>query len=163
METVVEFTIDEAACCIVSESEVVADTPDRSGINSEEPDGLQVVGSCAVLGRRYLILCSAPSSDPKSGDLTSIVELLTPRELQVAEDVARGYQNKQIAKHLRISDYTVASYLRRVFVKLGVRTRAAMVARMMTEGSPALWVGKQSEVSGMRESGSPRPPGRSPV
>jgi DNA-binding CsgD family transcriptional regulator len=35
---------------------------------------------------------------------------------------------------LEISSWTVATHLRRVFAKLGVRTRAAMVARALEEG-----------------------------
>ncbi|MGQ9871346.1 response regulator transcription factor [Leptodesmis sp.] len=43
--------------------------------------------------------------------------------------VAQEQPNKQIAKHLRISEWTVATYLRRIFAKLNVDSRAAMVYR----------------------------------
>lgn len=55
--------------------------------------------------------------------------LLTERELQIAALVASGHPNKQIAKQLHISEWTVATYLRRIFAKLGVDSRAAMVYR----------------------------------
>ena len=56
-------------------------------------------------------------------------ELLSERELQIVELVARGKQNKQIAKKLKISEWTVSTHLRRVFAKLKVDSRAAMVYR----------------------------------
>jgi DNA-binding CsgD family transcriptional regulator len=60
---------------------------------------------------------------------------LSPRELEIARMVAKGYPNKTIASVLDISSWTVASHLRRVFSKLGVSSRAAMVARLLEDGS----------------------------
>ena len=57
--------------------------------------------------------------------------LLSPRETEVARMVAQGYPNKAIAAVLEISSFTVSSYLRRIFAKLGVNSRAAMVARVL--------------------------------
>ena len=51
--------------------------------------------------------------------------------------VAKGYPNKTIASVLDISTWTVASHLRRVFSKLGVSSRAAMVARLLEDASIA--------------------------
>jgi DNA-binding CsgD family transcriptional regulator len=59
----------------------------------------------------------------------NLASLLTERELQIATLIASGKPNKQIASHLHISEWTVATYLRRIFVKLGVDSRAAMVYR----------------------------------
>jgi two-component system nitrate/nitrite response regulator NarL len=59
--------------------------------------------------------------------------LLSPREREIALMVARGYPNRTIASALDISSWTVASHLRRVFSKLGVSSRAAMVARLLEE------------------------------
>jgi DNA-binding NarL/FixJ family response regulator len=44
--------------------------------------------------------------------------------------VACGYPNKTIASVLEISSWTVASHLRRIFIKLQVSSRAAMVTRL---------------------------------
>jgi DNA-binding CsgD family transcriptional regulator len=54
---------------------------------------------------------------------------LTGRELEIAILVAQGHANKNIAYRLRISEWTVATYLRRIFAKLNVESRAAMVFR----------------------------------
>jgi DNA-binding CsgD family transcriptional regulator len=60
--------------------------------------------------------------------------VLSPREREIARMVARGYPNKTMARVLDISSWTVNAYLRRIFLKLNVGSRAAMVARLMEEG-----------------------------
>jgi DNA-binding CsgD family transcriptional regulator len=55
---------------------------------------------------------------------------LSPREQEIARMVAQGHPNKVIAEVLNISGWTVCTYLRRIFAKLGVGSRAAMVARL---------------------------------
>jgi DNA-binding NarL/FixJ family response regulator len=55
----------------------------------------------------------------------------SPRESEIARMVAKGYPNKTIAAVLEISSWTVCTHLRRIFAKLGVSSRAAMVKRMM--------------------------------
>jgi DNA-binding CsgD family transcriptional regulator len=64
-----------------------------------------------------------------------VAGLLTAREIQIVALVAEGRVNKQIADALRISEWTVATHLRRIFAKLGVDTRAAMVSRCLQSGS----------------------------
>ena len=59
---------------------------------------------------------------------------LSPREQQIALMVAAGHPNKTIAAVLEISVWTVNTYLRRIFSKLGVNCRAAMVAHLAGEG-----------------------------
>ena len=48
--------------------------------------------------------------------------------------VAQGYANKTIASVLEISSWTVASHLRRIFVKLQVSSRAAMATSLSGAG-----------------------------
>lgn len=59
---------------------------------------------------------------------------LSPREKEIARMVAKGYPNKTIAAVLEISSWTVSTHLRRIFAKLGVTSRAAMVARLIENG-----------------------------
>ncbi|HKG15499.1 MAG TPA: helix-turn-helix transcriptional regulator [Pyrinomonadaceae bacterium] len=59
--------------------------------------------------------------------------VLSPREQEIARMVAAGYPNKTIAAVLDISSWTVGTHLRRVFAKLGVGSRAAMVARLLED------------------------------
>ena len=53
---------------------------------------------------------------------------LSPRERQVLQLVADGYENKQIATELELSEATVKTYLRGVFERLEVSSRAEAVA-----------------------------------
>jgi len=54
---------------------------------------------------------------------------LSPREREVLELLARGYLYKEIADSLSISVPTVNTYIRRIYEKLHVRSRAQAVAK----------------------------------
>lgn len=54
---------------------------------------------------------------------------LTPTEARVAELVAEGLTNKEIALALFVTDKTVEANLTRIYRKLGVRSRTELVAR----------------------------------
>jgi DNA-binding CsgD family transcriptional regulator len=56
--------------------------------------------------------------------------VLTRREREVLEFVARGLTNRQIADSLEITPGTVRAHLEHAFGKLGVRTRTAAVAAL---------------------------------
>lgn len=56
--------------------------------------------------------------------------ILSPREQEIVRLVAKGLPNKTIAAILDISPWTVATHLRRIFGKLSVRSRAAMIATL---------------------------------
>ncbi len=53
--------------------------------------------------------------------------LLTKREDDVARLVAEGMSNREISRHLKISEHTVRNYLFRVFEKLGISSRVELV------------------------------------
>ncbi|BAT55945.1 Transcriptional Regulator with GAF sensor, LuxR family [Nostoc sp. NIES-3756] len=55
---------------------------------------------------------------------------LTPRELEIAELVAKGLTNPEIAEKLWITQNSVKQALKRMFRKLGVSARAEMVAKL---------------------------------
>lgn len=55
---------------------------------------------------------------------------LSPREREIVRMIAKGHPNKVIARVLDISVWTVGTYVRRVFSKLGVASRASMIARL---------------------------------
>ena len=87
-----------------------------------------------------LELCGRVLLDVNVGDVRCVVVrheddaanvanvTLSPREREIARMVALGYTNKTIARVLDISVWTVSTHLRRIFAKLGVSNRAAMVA-----------------------------------
>src|SRR5205814_111858 len=60
---------------------------------------------------------------------SAAAEDLSPREQEVLDLLARGYLYKEIAERLNISVPTVNTYVRRVYEKLHVRSRAQAVAK----------------------------------
>lgn len=62
-------------------------------------------------------------------DCDVLEKLLTPREQEIICLIAVGLSNKQVASRLDISIWTVSAHLRRIFQKLKVDTRAAVVYR----------------------------------
>ena len=65
----------------------------------------------------------------QSRPLTQQPEDLSPREREVLELLANGYLYKEIAEALGISVPTVNTYIRRIYEKLHVRSRAQAVAK----------------------------------
>lgn len=101
----------------------VAPTP--LAITSELPE-LNVQITHFEIDGQMLAIAETKNSVHSASEITA---LLTERELQITTLVALGKGNKQIASQLCISEWTVSTHLRRIFVKLGVDCRAAMVYR----------------------------------
>lgn len=80
-------------------------------------------------GCRYRLVPADAANQTASSSSSASIEPLTPRETQIARLVADGFVNKEIASKLSISEWTVSTHMRRIFAKLGVETRAAMVLR----------------------------------
>ena len=66
----------------------------------------------------------------------SVASLLTTREREVLDWVARGKTSREIAALLVLSPYTVRKHIENVLAKLEVPTRSAAVARL--NGAPRL-------------------------
>jgi LuxR family maltose regulon positive regulatory protein len=63
----------------------------------------------------------------RAGRVPEQEETLTASELRVLRLVAEGYSNAEVARELVLSPNTVKSHLKRVYEKLGVRSRARAV------------------------------------
>ena len=61
-------------------------------------------------------------------------EQLTPREIQVLEELSKGMANKQIADALRISEYTVKDHVKSILAKLRVADRTEAVTAAIKRG-----------------------------
>jgi DNA-binding NarL/FixJ family response regulator len=94
--------------------------------NEDEEASEEVLFACEVDGVRCVL---ARSHQASADDLS-----LSPREQEVARMIAKGYPNKVIASVLDISVWTVSTHLRRIFAKLGVTSRAAVVTWMFKHG-----------------------------
>ncbi len=75
------------------------------------------------IARKVVQSFRQPTSVPVDGDG------LSPREQEVLDLLARGYLYKEIAERLNISVPTVNTYVRRMYEKLHVRSRAQAVAK----------------------------------
>jgi DNA-binding CsgD family transcriptional regulator len=103
---------------------VLLDT--RKGVRSDVSDNPELT-RFKLCGRTLAVI---EDQNPNSvGVEQDVLARLTERELQIAIMVAQGNGTKNIARKLRISEWTVATHLRRTFAKLGVDSRAAMVYR----------------------------------
>ena len=58
---------------------------------------------------------------------------LTTREFEIVELLVKGHTNKKIGELLFISPYTVNAHLRKIYIKLSVRSRTALVNHIMNE------------------------------
>jgi len=91
------------------------------------PEGVEeILLQLNIDGSQYILTRSLPVRSP---DQVS----LSPRELAIVQLIAKGLPNKTIGEVLEISQWTVATHLRRIFVKLDVTSRAAMVARILED------------------------------
>lgn len=80
------------------------------------------------LMQRFLALSTRaiPAVTPEAHELND----LTAREVMVAEQVAHGASNREIAAALEITERTVKAHLSAIFDKLGVRDRVQLALRM---------------------------------
>ncbi len=68
----------------------------------------------------------------------SMAGALSAREREVAELVAAGKRNREVAATLFLSEKTVESHLARIYDKLGVRSRAALATMLASAGDRRL-------------------------
>ena len=109
VEDLLRELVDEAAAAHAPSP------PDQAGDHEE------IIIDKEVDGTRYLVVRLPATSRARV--------VLSPREQEIVRMVAQGHPNKIIADVLNISSWTVGTHLRRIFAKLHVGSRAAMIAR----------------------------------
>src|SRR5690606_4539572 len=62
------------------------------------------------------------------GEAAEEQSLLSPRELEVLQELVHGFSNKVIARKIDVTESTVRFHLRNIFVKLNVSSRLQAVA-----------------------------------
>ena len=94
---------------------------------AQSPGGDVVIGEISLDGRLYTITRSAPPAPDAAVALSA-------REREIAGLIARGYTINMVAMMLGISAATARTHVRRIYAKLDVGTRGAMVARLVDAG-----------------------------
>jgi two-component system nitrate/nitrite response regulator NarL len=102
----------------------------------------EIIFVSKIDGVRYYLIRSRAKFEPAIK--------LSPREMAIAHLIAQGLSNKDIGKNLNISYWTVNTYLRRIFIKLGVTSRTAMVTRLMEEHREQFFFGGDGKHNAVR-------------
>ncbi len=133
----VEFEVDDEKCRIVcldktgfNGSRARLSTPSNGSPASEElarfdVDGLNYALLIPATPRAH----RAARREAEAAARADFLKLLTQRELQIVRLICTGCLNQQVAERLRISEYTVGSHLKNVYVKLGLRNRGELLFR----------------------------------
>ncbi len=116
----------------------------RRAVAGEFPIDEEVVRFPAVAARILASFRSAPAPEPAStldvaapadGEpLGPLFVKLSPREIEILDQVARGNSNKLIARKLGISDQTVKNHVSAILRKLEVNDRTEAVVYALRNG-----------------------------
>lgn len=60
--------------------------------------------------------------------------MLSSREMEVLQLITRGFTADEIARVMRVSSHTVQTYVRRIYSKLKVRSRAEAIYEARQQG-----------------------------
>jgi DNA-binding NarL/FixJ family response regulator len=97
-------------------------------------DGLRN-GEAAISGTMAAkILQEFRTPSPPENQPVEAVDELTPREVEVLEQVVKGYTNKEIGEALFITENTVKIHLRNILEKLQVQNRLQAAVHAVREG-----------------------------
>jgi PAS domain S-box-containing protein len=102
--------------------------------------GVQWAGVTEVATGRRLVLFVALSTSRWGGSFRRSVEIdrepgaLSPRELEIVRAISHGESGPEIAAELHISHDTVRTHVRNAMKKVGARSRAHLVAKVLGEG-----------------------------
>lgn len=116
----------------------------RAGVKAVLPSGLagpEIVASIVTASAGLVVLDTtgiesllrAPTAHSNSR-FETIVEALTPRELEVLRLLATGLGNKEIAPRLDISEHTVKFHVASIMGKLGAASRTEAVTLGIRHG-----------------------------
>jgi DNA-binding CsgD family transcriptional regulator len=103
--------------------------------------GVQWAGATEVATGQRLVLFVALSTSRWGGSFRRSIEIdqnergeLSPRELEIVRLIARGESGPEIAAELHIAHDTVRTHVRNAMKKVGARSRAHLVAKVIGEG-----------------------------
>jgi DNA-binding CsgD family transcriptional regulator len=87
-----------------------------------------VVGRIRCGGEVFIVVAEEPARTVPAE--RPVAQLLTQRELMIAWQIAEGLTDKEIARKLGISAYTVREHCRRACAKLAISKRSALVSKL---------------------------------
>ncbi len=93
-----------------------------------------VAAGGAVFGKDTATRIAALLAGERRRSAERLFPALTARESEVLDLVARGYDNRRIARELVVAEKTVRNHVTRIFEKLDVANRAEAVARARDAG-----------------------------
>jgi DNA-binding NarL/FixJ family response regulator len=111
----------------------------------------QIWANNEEVGFLLAALCAATASMRAFNE--NGIELLSKRELDVVRClVGAGLSNREISRHLGISNHTVKNYMQRIFEKLGVSSRVELMFCVLgTGGADAICSNRVSIATGQAE------------
>jgi DNA-binding NarL/FixJ family response regulator len=109
----------------------------RAVVAGEYWIGRDVVSRLLELARR--------EAAGEGGVPASPLSQLTPRERDIVEAVASGESNRAVAERLQMAEPTVKHHLTRIFEKLGVASRAELIAALGRGFGPSRPTGGRRE------------------
>ena len=105
-----------------------------SGYVGKGGDSMELVAAVrdVAQGKRYLASAVAQNIALAGLGMTSSMDILSAREMEVALLLAQGMKNEEIARQLCLSAKTVSTHKQRLFEKLSVRDTVTL-ARMLRQ------------------------------
>jgi DNA-binding NarL/FixJ family response regulator len=108
------------------------------------------VGQVWANSNELTFLLDALNQTPAWNMASQSFATLSKREREVVRAVAEGRTNREIGKHLGLTEHTVKNYLFRIFDKLGVSTRVELVVYALACGHSESGPGPLARKSGQR-------------
>lgn len=105
---------------------VMAAHTQQAGANGYISKGRELA-EMLTAARTVLLGFDCFPANAQHANRNSGLEVLSPREMEVLQYLARGVSNKDIANRLFLSDKTVSTYKTRLCEKLGLSSLAALI------------------------------------
>lgn len=87
------------------------------------------VRRATLIGAIRAVLAGGTCFESQAPNPGTVGPALSPREIEVLENLRRGLSNQDISRILGISEYTVKAHLKAIFVKLDAASRSEAVTR----------------------------------
>jgi len=97
----------------------------------------RAAGGFAVAGWPYFEALARAEADDAGSNTGRSRAALTPRESEIAELVAGGHSNREVARALFVSVKLVEKQLSSIYQKFGIRSRTQLAARLLARASDA--------------------------